>query len=139
MNYFTRTKIKDALAANVEDMSEVTVCGWTRTKRGSKNIAFIELNDGSSLKNLQIVILNPEEFPELDKINTGSSLQVSGYLEEVEGREQNVEMKAEEIEIIGDAPEDYPLQKKEHTFEFLRDLAHLRPRTNTFGVLNRFR
>ncbi|AGB40987.1 asparaginyl-tRNA synthetase [Halobacteroides halobius DSM 5150] len=139
MSFFDKVKIKDVLATNVEDMSNVTVYGWTRTKRGSKNIAFLELNDGSCLKNLQIVILNPSNFPKLDKINTGTSLKVTGYIEQVEGREQSVEMKAESIEIIGDCPADYPLQKKEHSFDFLRENAHLRPRTDTFGVMNRFR
>jgi asparaginyl-tRNA synthetase len=112
--------------------------GWVRTKRVSKNIAFIEINDGSSLKNLQLVILNPDEHP-LGEINTGASIKVKGYIDQVEGREQDVEMKAEEIEIIGEAPEDFILQKKRHSFEFLREIAHLRARTNTFGVVNRFR
>ncbi len=138
MYYYKRKKIKDILNKNVEDYQNVTVLGWVRTKRVSKNIAFIELNDGSSLKNLQIVILSPENFP-LDEINTGASLMIKGYLEEVQGREQDLEMKAEEIEIIGESPEDYILQKKRHSFEFLREIAHLRARTNTFGVMNRFR
>ncbi|MFP4198678.1 MAG: asparagine--tRNA ligase, partial [Halanaerobium sp.] len=108
------------------------------TKRVSKNIAFIEINDGSTLKNLQLVILNPAEYP-LAEINRGASIKVKGYIDKVEGREQDVEMKAEEIEIIGEAPEDFILQKKRHSFEFLREIAHLRARTNTFGVVNRFR
>ncbi|WP_018249609.1 asparagine--tRNA ligase [Orenia marismortui] len=139
MNYFTRKKVKDILSGQVEDMSNVTVLGWVRTKRVSKNIAFIEINDGSTLENLQIVILNPEEFEVLNDINTGSSLKIVGYLDEIKGREQSVEMKAEKIEIVGDCPSDYELQKKRHSFEYLREIAHLRPRTNTFGVVNRFR
>ena len=87
---------------------------------------------------MQIVILDPEKFP-LEDINTGASLKINGYIDKVEGREQNVEMKAEEIELIGEAPSDYILQKKRHSFEFLREIAHLRARTNTFGVVNRFR
>lgn len=138
MDYFNRKKIKDILAGDIEDYSNVTVMGWVRTKRVSKNIAFLEINDGSCLANIQVVILEPDKFP-LDDINTGASLRLKGYLEEVKGREQSIEMKAEEIEIIGSAPDDYLLQKKRHSFEFLREIAHLRPRTNTFGVVNRFR
>lgn len=138
MHYFNREKIKDILAYNIDSYKDIIVMGWVRTKRVSKNIAFIEINDGSCLKNLQIVILNPEKFP-LDDINTGASIKVKGYLDIVEGREQDIEMKAEEIAIIGEAPEDFILQKKRHGFEFLREIAHLRARTNTFGVINRFR
>ncbi len=138
MDYFEREKIKDVVNNNIEEMDDVIVLGWVRTKRVSKNIAFLEINDGSSVKNLQIVILNPEDFP-LDNISNGASIKVKGYLEEVQGREQNIEMKAEKIELIGESPDDYPLQKKEHSYEFLREIAHLRPRSNTFGVVNRFR
>ncbi len=140
MDYFKRSKVKDILYKNVskEDYKNVIILGWVRTKRVSKNIAFLEINDGSSLNNLQVVILEPEKFP-LDDINTGASLKVTGYLEESQGNEQSIEMKAEEIIIVGDAPKDYILQKKRHSFEFLREIAHLRARTNTFGVVNRFR
>lgn len=140
MDYFKRKKIKDILYNNIkkEEYQDIVVLGWVRTKRVSKSIAFIELNDGSSLHNLQIVFLEPEKFP-LDEISTGTSLRIKGYLEISEGREQNVELKAEELNIIGVASADYLLQKKRHSFEFLREIAHLRPRTNTFGVLNRFR
>ena len=138
MDYFKRFKVKDILKDNIEEYEDVLVMGWVKTFRSSKNIAFIELNDGSSLENLQIVVLNPEEFP-LDDIANGASLRVEGYLDKVEGREQSIEMKAEKIEVLGEAPEDYKLQKKRHSFEFLREIAHLRPRTNTFSVMNRFR
>ncbi len=138
MDYFSRYKIKDIFSGDIESMKNVTVIGWVRTKRVSKNIAFLEINDGSTLNNLQIVILSPDEFP-LSRINTGASIKIKGYLEEVKGREQSIEMKAEEISVIGEAPENFPLQKKAHSFEFLRDIAHLRPRTDTFGVINRFR
>ncbi|RCW51547.1 MULTISPECIES: asparagine--tRNA ligase [unclassified Halanaerobium] len=138
MDYYSKEKIKNILKENIENYNDVTVMGWVRTKRVSKNIAFLEVNDGSSLENLQIVILDPEKFP-LEDINTGASLKINGYIDKVEGREQNVEMKAEEIELIGEAPSDYILQKKRHSFEFLREIAHLRARTNTFGVVNRFR
>ena len=139
MIYFDKTKVKNALNLEVEDKEDVTVMGWVKTKRGSKNIAFLELNDGSTVENLQVVILNPSDFEELEDINTDTSVRINGYLEAVEGREQSVEMKAEELSIIGDCPADYPLQKKEHSNEFLREIAHLRPRTTTFGVINRFR
>ncbi|NLJ83561.1 MAG: asparagine--tRNA ligase [Halanaerobiaceae bacterium] len=140
MDYFNRTRVKDIIYNNVpeEDYGDITVLGWVRTKRESSKIAFIELNDGSSLKNLQIVVLEPDKFP-LDRISTGSSIRVKGYLEASPGGEQNIEMKAEEIAVIGEVAPDYPLQKKRHSFEFLREIAHLRPRTNTFGVMNRFR
>ena len=138
MDYFEREKIKDIVNKNIDSMSDVIVLGWVRTKRVSKNIAFLEINDGSTVKNLQIVILEPDNFP-LDEISNGASVKIKGYLDEVQGREQNIEMKADKIEVIGESPEDYPLQKKEHTYEFLREIAHLRPRSNTFGVVNRFR
>lgn len=138
MDYFARTRVADILAGNVPAEEEVIILGWVRTKRESKKIAFIELNDGSSLKNLQIVVLEPDSF-DLAQVNTGASLRVEGYVDRVEGREQSVELKATKIEVIGECPPDYILQKKRHSFEFLREIAHLRPRTNTFGVINRFR
>ncbi|MFW6381537.1 MAG: asparagine--tRNA ligase [Bacillota bacterium] len=138
MDYFERTRIRDILDKNIASLDDVIVLGWTKTKRVSKNIAFLEINDGTSLENLQIVVLEPDDFP-LERIDRGASLRVRGYLEEVKGREQNIEMKAREIEVLGEAPENFILQKKEHSFEFLREIAHLRPRTRTFGVVNRFR
>lgn len=138
MDYFARKKIKDLLSTQFADLANVIVLGWVRTKRTSRNIAFMEVNDGSTLQNLQLVILNPDKFP-LEKINNGTSLRIKGYLEKTENREQAIEMKVEELEILGEAPADYLLQKKRHSFEFLREIAHLRPRTNTFGVINRFR
>jgi len=138
VDYFERSRIKDIINRNREGFNDVVVLGWVKTLRESKNIAFLEVNDGSSVENLQIVILDPEDFP-LESLNRGASVRIEGYVEEVEGREQSVEMKAEKIDIIGESPEDYPLQKKEHTYEFLREIAHLRPRTKTFGAINRFR
>ncbi len=138
MDYFKRTKIKDILQKDIESYQDVKVLGWVKTKRVSKNIAFLELNDGSTVKNLQIVILNPSDFA-LEEINRGASLKIKGYLEDVPNREQSIEMKAEKIDIIGTAPDNYILQKKEHSFEFLREIAHLRPRTKTFSTVNRFR
>ncbi len=138
MDYFARKKIKEILSNQIDDLANVIVLGWVRTKRTSRNIAFMEINDGSTLQNLQLVILNPDKFP-LEKINNGTSLRIKGYLEKTDNREQSIEMKVEELEILGEAPADYLLQKKRHSFEFLREIAHLRPRTNTFGVINRFR
>src|SRR6056297_3202444 len=138
MDYFKKKKIKNILNKKIDSYEDVIVLGWVKTKRVSKNIAFLELNDGSTVKNLQIVILNPSDFA-LEEINRGASLKIKGYLEDVPNREQSIEMKAEEIDIIGTAPDNYILQKKEHSFEFLREIAHLRPRTKTFSTVNRFR
>lgn len=138
MHYFERIKINKALEAK-EAKENVIILGWVRTKRVSKNVAFMEVNDGSSLANLQLV-LDPDKFTEeLDQINTGTSIKVAGNLVKSQGGKQAVELQVEDLEIVGDCPQDYPLQKKRHTREFLREIAHLRPRTNTFGVLNRFR
>ena len=121
----------------------VTVAGWVRTKRDSKGgFCFIELNDGSCMRNLQI--LAEESLPNYReavlKLHTGSALRVSGTLVESPGKGQSVEMRAQSVEVLGWAdPEAYPLQKKRHSFEFLRTIAHLRPRTNTFGAVARVR
>ncbi len=121
--------------------SEINVKGWVRTRRGNKNISFVALNDGSTINNLQIVIENAkfgEEF--LKPITTGACIGVNGILVQSLGREQTVEVQAHEIEIYGTAdPATYPLQKKGHSLEFLREIAHLRPRTNTFGAIFRIR
>lgn len=120
---------------------EVTVRGWVRTRRGSKHVAFVALNDGSTIKNLQVVVdlaQTPTEV--VDKITTGACLAVSGTLAESQGQGQAVELPAEQIEILGEAdPEAYPLQPKKHSFEFLREIGHLRPRTATFGAIFRMR
>lgn len=139
MNYFDRKRVKEILTKN-EEMKEVIVLGWVRTKRESKSIAFIELNDGSTLNNLQIVINENdiEKFP-LNKISTGASIKVVGNVIKSPGKEQGVELIPTSLEVIGEADESFPLQKKRHTVEFLREIAHLRPRTNLFGVVNRFR
>jgi len=119
----------------------VLVKGWVRTKRGSKNIIFIALNDGSTINNIQVVAdvsLFDEEL--VKDITTGSCLSVKGILVESEGKGQNVEIQALSIELYGTCdPETYPLQKKGHSMEFLREIAHLRPRTNTFGAVLRIR
>ena len=120
---------------------EVLVKGWVRTKRGNKNVAFIALNDGSTINNLQVVC-DPTAFDEelLKKVTTGACLSVTGKLVESVGSGQAVEVQARTIEVLGTAdPEIYPLQKKGHSMEFLREIAHLRPRTNTFGAVLRIR
>ena len=136
----SRIKIKELLKT-VPASQEVIVKGWVRTKRGNKNVAFIALNDGSSINNIQVVV-DVAAFDEalLKKITTGACLKVSGLLVPSQGSGQPVEIQAQTIEIYGTAdPDSYPLQKKGHTLEFLRDIAHLRPRTNTFGAVLRIR
>ena len=132
-----RTKIKALLAAEVTS-AEVTVMGWVRTFRNNQ---FIALNDGSTNQNLQVVaalgLLNDEI---LKRITTGASLKVIGEVVPSLGKGQKVELKANSIEIFGDSdPEKYPLQPKKHSLEFLRDIAHLRFRTSTFGTIFRVR
>ncbi|MDR2449231.1 MAG: asparagine--tRNA ligase [Prevotellaceae bacterium] len=119
----------------------VTVKGWVRSKRGNKQIAFIALNDGSTIHNIQVVVdLNKIPEEQLKTVTTGACLRVTGTLVESLGSGQPVEIQAGEIEVYGTADADtYPLQKKGHTLEFLRDVAHLRPRTNTFGAILRIR
>ncbi len=119
----------------------VCVKGWVRTKRGNHSVAFIALNDGSIVTNLQIVV-EPDKFGDeiMKRITTGSCLHVEGKLVESAGKGQTVEVQAEMIEVYGTAdPEKYPLQKKGHTMEFLRSIAYLRPRTNYFGCVLRLR
>ena len=123
------------------DGREITVKGWVRTKRGNKNVAFIALNDGSCVANIQVVVdLAKIDEAELKGVTTGACLRVDGKLVASLGAGQGVEVQAEKIEIYGTAdPETYPLQKKGHSLEFLRDIAYLRPRTNTFGAVLRIR
>lgn len=120
--------------------AEVTVKGWVRTRRDSKQVSFVALNDGSMVANLQIVV-DPAKTDEvtLRRITTGACLSVRGKLVASQGKGQSVEVQAEDIEILGDADATYPLQKKGHTWEYLREVAHLRPRTNTFGAIFRIR
>lgn len=119
----------------------VDVKGWVRTRRGNKNVQFVALNDGSTIKNLQIVFdLSSFSDEALRDITTGSSIHVQGVIVASQGKGQSIEMQAKELEIYGTASAtDYPLQKKGHTLEFLREKAHLRPRTNTFGAVLRIR
>ena len=120
---------------------EVVAKGWVRTKRGNKNVSFIALNDGSTVNNIQVVCDAANFSEELMKnITTGACIAVKGDLVESMGKGQSVEIQAKEIEVLGTADvESYPLQKKGHSMEFLREIAHLRPRTNTFGCVLRIR
>ncbi len=133
-------RIVEILKSGVAD-TDLTVQGWVRTKRGNKNVAFIALNDGSCAANLQIVV-DLEQIPEsvLKTITTGACIRVDGRLVASPASGQRVEVQAKAIEVYGTAdPETYPLQKKGHSLEFLRDIAYLRPRTNTFGAVLRIR
>jgi asparaginyl-tRNA synthetase len=140
MESIKRTKIIDVLKSTSYG-TIVNVKGWVRTRRGSKQVNFVALNDGSTINNVQIVV-DVEKFGEdfLKPMTTGSCLNVNGKLVESQGKGQKVEIQATEIEIYGTAdPATYPLQKKGHTLEFLREIAHLRMRTNTFGAVFRIR
>lgn len=135
-----RIKIIEELSGSFVD-SEVTVMGWVRTKRGNKNVDFVALNDGSIIHNLQVVF-DLANFSEevLQGVTTGAGVSVTGKLVASLGKGQTVEMQATSLEVFGTAdPESYPLQKKGHSLEFLRSIAHLRPRTNTFGAVLRIR
>ena len=135
-----RTKIVDIFAPELIG-NQVSVKGWVRTRRGNKQVQFVALNDGSTIKNIQIVF-DMAKFDEeqLKPVTTGASIHVIGQLVESMGKGQTCEIQAESLEIYGTAdPDTYPLQKKGHTFEFLREKAHLRPRTNTFGAIFRIR
>lgn len=135
-----RTKISEALQLKSFG-EEINLKGWVRTRRGNKNVSFVALNDGSTINNIQIVI-DVAQFGEdyLKPITTGACINVTGTLVESQGKGQTVEVQAKEVEIYGTAdPLTYPLQKKGHTLEFLREIAYLRPRTNTFGAIFRMR
>lgn len=143
MENIKRIEIIDLFKETIKDSigKEICVKGWVRTKRGNKHVAFIALNDGSTIKNIQVVA-DVEKFSEdlLKRITTGACLRVNGLLVESMGKGQSVEIQANEIEVYGEANvETYPLQKKGHTLEFLREIAHLRPRTNTFSAVFRVR
>ena len=139
MQTIKRTKIIDVLKSS-EFGTTVNVKGWVRTRRGSKSVNFIALNDGSTIKNVQIVA-DVEKFSEetLKQITTGACLSVVGTLVESVGSGQNCEIQATEIEILGTCGSDYPMQKKGQSFEFMRQHAHMRLRTNTFGAVFRIR
>jgi asparaginyl-tRNA synthetase len=140
MDDLKRTKIIDLLDSD-EYGKTIKVMGWVRTRRASKNVAFIALNDGSTIKNIQIVV----DFENIDediiqRIHTGAAIDVTGELIESPGSGQKVEVKANQLKILGEAdPDEYPLQPKKHSLEFLREKAHLRFRTNTFSAVFRIR
>ncbi|MBD1906971.1 asparagine--tRNA ligase [Funiculus sociatus GB2-A5] len=127
---------------NGQPEESVTVQGWVRTKRESKEFAFLEVNDGSSMANLQIVLNQdlPNYAEVIKQLNTGASVEIAGVLVPSLGKGQRIELKAQTVKVYGEAdPESYPLQKKRHSFEFLRTIGHLRSRTNSFGAVFRIR
>ncbi|MEA3463085.1 MAG: asparagine--tRNA ligase [Bacteroidota bacterium] len=135
-----RSTVKELLGAT-EKNKEVLLKGWVRTRRGNNQVAFVAVNDGTIIHNIQVVA-DLSQFPEeeMKRITTGASISVRGTLVESMGKGQSVEIQASGIEVLGDSdPEVYPLQKKGHSFEFLREIAHLRFRTNTFGAVFRIR
>src|SRR5213596_1094553 len=139
MTQLSPTPIKDALQSTAP-IDAIQVQGWVRTRRDSKDFSFIELNDGSSLRNLQIIARNTlPNYADVQRLATGASISVRGALVPSHGKGQRWELVADKIDIIGGADETYPLQKKGHTPEFLREIAHLRPRSNLFGCVFRVR
>ncbi len=134
-----RTKIAKLIAFK-EPADEVLIKGWVRTRRDSKTFSFIEFNDGSCLKNIQVIADEKlENYDEIKRMGTGSAAAVTGSLVESKGKGQKWEIQAHAIDIISFAPENYPLQKKRHSDEYLRTIAHLRPRTNKYGAVFRIR
>ena len=135
-----RTRISDIFASE-SPSGEALVQGWVKTRRSSKSVTFVQVNDGSTLRDLQIVV--GEDSPHYSLANsltTGCSVSIVGSVVESQGKGQRYEVQAQELRLMGEAdPETYPLQKKRHTPEFLREIAHLRPRTNTFGAMARVR
>ena len=142
MDYISRSRIV-ALREAEPSPETIDVYAWVRTKRDSKNLCFFELNDGSSLNGLQAIIdknVNSSLQPQIDRMQTGCSVHVRGTLVASPGKGQKVELSVSELAVIGESPaESYPLQKKRHSFEYLREIAHLRGRTNTFGAVMRVR
>src|ERR1700704_4563696 len=133
------TSVKDALNQSAA-IAPILVQGWVRTRRDSKDFSFIELNDGSSLRNLQVIARNTlPNYAAVQRLITGASISVRGALVASQGKGQNWEVVADEINIVGASDDSYPLQKKGHTPEFLREIAHLRPRSNLFGCVFRVR
>ncbi len=134
-----RTRIKDVLACS-QPIAEVCVKGWVRTLRRGKGVAFVELNDGSCFASLQVVMeAGMADYETASKIGTGACLAVTGALESSPAKGQTWELKAQKVVVLGDSDAEYPLQKKRHSFEYLRSIAHLRPRSNTFGAVFRMR
>src|SRR5437867_4335815 len=139
MTQLSPTAIKDALQS-AAPIDSIQVQGWVRTRRDSKDFSFIELNDGSSLRNVQIIARNAlPNYAALQRLTTGASVRVTGALVASQGKGQKWELVADNIQIVGAADDSYPLQKKGHTPEFLREIAHLRPRSNLFSSIFRVR
>src|SRR5437660_2872692 len=140
MSQLSITPINHALQSTVP-MDKIRLVGWVRTRRDSKDFSFIELNDGSSLRNLQVIAKSDtlQNYAEIQRLSTDASIVVSGALMPSQGKGQKWQLVAHNIEIVGGADETYPLQKKGHTPEFLREIAHLRPRSNLFGCVFRVR
>ena len=134
-----RININSLLQSKVP-LNQVLVNGWVRTRRDSKGFSFIEVNDGSCLKNIQIIApSNLPNYDEIQRLTTGSAVSISGSLVPSQGKGQSWEITADQILVIGLAPETFPLQKKRHSDEYLRTIAHLRPRTNKYGAVFRIR
>ncbi|HEY4246192.1 MAG TPA: asparagine--tRNA ligase [Lacunisphaera sp.] len=134
-----RTLVKDALNATAPN-DAIFLQGWVRTRRDAKVFSFIELNDGSCLKGVQVIVdATLPDYPEVARANTGAAIEVRGRLVESKGQGQKWEVVAEKFAVVGEADATYPLQKKGHTLEFLREIAHLRPRSNLFGAVFRVR
>ena len=135
-----RSRISEILGRD-QAGGEVLVQGWVKTRRSSKVVSFVQVNDGSTVKDIQVVAdQSLPGFEVVDSLTTGCSVSVVGTLVESPGKGQKYEIQASRIDLVGQSdPETYPLQKKRHTPEFLREIAHLRPRTNTFGAMARVR
>ena len=135
-----RARISEIFSCS-EPMGEALVQGWVKTRRASRSVSFVQINDGSTLRDLQVVVDETSPaYAVANSLSTGCSVSVVGEVVESQGKGQRFELQAREVQLIGGAdPETYPLQKKRHTPEFLREIAHLRPRTNTFGAMARVR
>src|SRR6201981_2641261 len=139
MTQLSPTPVRNALQGSAP-IDSIRVQGWVRTRRDSKDFSFIELNDGSSLRNLQIIAKNSlPNYAAVQRLSTGASITVTGALVASQGKGQKWELVADNIDIVGIADDSYPLQKKGHTAEFLREIAHLRPRSNLFSSIFRVR
>ena len=139
MSHGMRMKVKEALESAGPEES-VEVYGWVRTRRDAKGFSFLEINDGTCLKNLQVIAdAEMEGYGAIHEFTTGAAVGVTGALVESQGKGQSWELKATKLELIGPADESYPLQKKRHSLEYLREIAHLRPRSNLFGAVFRVR
>ncbi len=133
-------RIRDILGMEATGQ-KIGIQGWVKTKRDSKNVTFLEITDGSGFRGIQVIVdAQQKDFTQLEEAVTGASVEITGTLVPSPGKNQSVELQAETLTVVGRSPADsYPLQKKRHSFEFLREIAHLRPRTNTFGAVTRVR